>query len=220
MEATKIIEFPIIEDVPKRKAWKRLAKQERRRVALNILWLFYAQWNYGVSFEDITGSSRIWFMSWILYPPYQGVPNPYKSMNHDLITVTSRPAEEWAMHEVGKYEVWKTRKRITLYSFHKHIMDAERQVMRHRAASNLKEVEYIGVDGETYYYSYTEIDWPYVFDEMVKLLNSSKIRGITTHEIMHALETIENAYAQAEVMGYKVKFVLPFQAKRKLAKTA
>jgi hypothetical protein len=218
MEATKIIEFPI--ERPKRAAWKRLANQARRRLGLNILWLFYMQWNYGLSFEDITGSSRIWLMSWILYPSYRGVPNPYKSMNHDLITVTSRPAEEWALHEAGKYEAWKQKERIVLSSFHKILMDAEREVMTWQGSSSLKEIEYVGLDGETYVYSYTEIDLEFVYKSIAEWLPSRRVYGVTRLEIVSGLELIESAYAQSEVMGYKVKFTAREQAFRKLAKTA
>ena len=216
----EILEFQA-QAIPKgNRASKRLAKMQRRRLALNALWLFYVQWHYGFSFEDLTGNSRLVFMSLLLYPSYRGVPNPYKSMNYDLITVNSRPAEQLAFREVSKYEAWAHRPRITLYSFHKTIMEAEREVMKRRGASSLKEVEYEGTDGETYIYSYTEIHFDWVYEEMQKLLGSWRIRGITRVEIVDALDLIESAYAQADALGYGVKFVVPFQASKKLAKTA
>jgi hypothetical protein len=55
---------------------------------------------------------------------------------------------------------------------------------------------------------------------MQQLLASWNIPGVTQYEIINGLELIENAYSQADALGYEVKFVLPFQAERKLAKVA
>jgi hypothetical protein len=218
--AEKIIQFQEVNPKKAKSAWQRLSAIARRKLTLDVLFLFYIQWNYGITPEDIGSGSSLILMSWILYPSYKGVPNPYNALNYDIITVNSRPAEQFAFHEVAKYEGWKNKKRIVLYPLHKHLMDAERQVLKRRAASSIKEAEYVGSDGETYTYSYTEIHWSWVYEEMQQLLASWNIPGVTQYEIINGLELIENAYSQADALGYEVKFVLPFQAERKLAKVA
>lgn len=190
MEATKIIEF--VKKKPKAPARQRLLATERYYYLIPVLYVMYVQWEYGFSLEDIVSRSKLVYMPLNLLFPRNDylVYNPYKLINHDIITVKDRPFEQWALFNVSNYEYWSSLKPIILSDFHRDLMEIERDVMRLNKVTNrvydsvLEDVQH-KVDEETLY------------TEIRMRLPAHGHYGISKRVIRKELDHIEAAFEQA-----------------------
>lgn len=195
-------------------AYQRLMEAERYYYLIPALAVMFAQWEYGFSIEDIISHSRLIFMPLdLLFPRADEhiVYNPYKALNHDIITVTDRDFEEERLGVVSQYEYWSKQKRIVLTGFHKSLIEAEKRALRKQIV--MERIYDPELEDTQFHVIKTAL-----YEEMRQILASWGIMGVSIVTIHAGLERVESAFHQADAMNYEVAFEKTFT--RRLQKVA